>query len=138
MAGRWRPLALMDGGAVGSFSQRAVERAAPCPLHLDADAAFVRDDRVVGFDERLLVVAFIIALPSGRSLELCRFRGDGELILELARPPLALEIERDVRRSLSTSTRSSDGFRRPLGGAPSTIAGAARSDSSPSAEKARC
>jgi hypothetical protein len=87
-------------------------RAQLVPLHLDAGEAFVRGDRVVGFDQRLLLEASTLAVPSGRSLALSRFRGDGEIILELERPALALKIERD--ETLTVPVDSLVGWIGPL------------------------
>ena len=104
------PLARWTGS--GRLVLAARGRAQLVPLHLDADEAFVREDRLVGFDQRLLVEASAVPLPSGRSLGLARFRGDGELILELERPALALEIERD--ESLTLRVESLVGWIGPL------------------------
>jgi len=70
-------------------------RAQLVPLHLDADVAFVREDRVAGFDQRLLVDPSSLRVGPGVTLALSRFRGDGEVVLELERPALALELELD-------------------------------------------
>ena len=68
------------------------------PLHLDADVAFLREERVGGFDQRLVRDTIRVALSSGPPLALARFRGDGEVILDLERPPLALEVRDEAVR----------------------------------------
>lgn len=64
------------------------------PLQMDHETAYVRADRLAGYDGKLLFDTAVVRLPRGRSLPLMRFRGDGVIVLELERPIVAVDVRR--------------------------------------------
>lgn len=62
------------------------------PLQMDADVAFVREELVVAFDDRLLCDLGRLGRPSASRVSLVRFRGDGVIVLALDAPFLAFDV----------------------------------------------
>lgn len=65
------------------------------PLHVADAHLYVREDTIAAFDDALLVEHGELISPSGARMDLVSFRGEGTVVLRLARAPLGLEVRRE-------------------------------------------